>query len=77
MTTVTAEQRLTIVKHLAAGNDLDWVAAATKFDRSVVLVITRLDRLAEEELKARAEKVHLQTLRELPGRSSTARPAAH
>lgn len=43
----------------------------------MTLVITRLDRLAEEELKARAEKVHLQTLRELPGRSSTARPAAH
>lgn len=39
MTTVTAEQRLTIVKHLAAGKDLDWVAAATKFDRSVVLDI--------------------------------------
>lgn len=39
MTTVTAEQRLTIVKHLASGKDLDWVAAATKFDRSVVLDI--------------------------------------
>lgn len=39
MTTVTAEQRLTIVKHLAAGKDLDWVAAATKLDRSVVLDI--------------------------------------
>lgn len=39
MTTVTAEQRLTIVKHLAAGKDLDWVAAATRFDRSVVLDI--------------------------------------
>lgn len=39
MTTVTAEQRLTIIKHLAAGKDLDWVAAATKFDRSVVLDI--------------------------------------
>lgn len=30
----------------------------------MTLVITRLDRLAEEELKARAEKVHLQTLRD-------------
>jgi hypothetical protein len=39
MTTVTPEQRLTIVKHLAAGKDLDWVAAATKLDRSVVLDI--------------------------------------
>ena len=46
-------------------------------EKKLSLVITRLDRLAEEELKARAEKVHLQTLRELPGRSSTARPAAH
>lgn len=33
-------------------------------EKKLSLVIARLDRLAEEESKARAEKVHLQTLRD-------------
>ena len=33
-------------------------------EKKLSLVIARLDRLTEEESKARAEKVHLQTLRD-------------
>jgi len=38
-TTITTNQRLQIVKHLAAGKDLDFTAAATRLPRSEVLDI--------------------------------------
>src|SRR5690349_1280504 len=41
-TTITAEQELTVLKHLANGRDVDWVATVTKIPQAVV------ERFADE-----------------------------